>query len=139
MHTGDEMKGKFTSRTKWREKLERPAEREVCGMPEKMKKKHGEGTLLIPRPMDVDAAVRSIKKGELVTMSQLRERLAKQFGATTACPLCTGIFLRISAEAAEEDAAEGKKEVTPWWRVVDDDGSLKPKLPGGGKVAAKRL
>ena len=46
-------------------------------------------------------------------------------------PLVTGIFVRIAAEAAEEDAAAGKTEITPYWRVVKEDGSLNPKFPGG--------
>src|SRR5688572_16286629 len=132
-------KAKFTSRTSWRSKLEKPQERAVCPLPPKMREKLGDGTLLIPTPLDVDAAVREIPRGTLISMSRLRQTLAQSHGATTACPLCTGIFLRIAAEAAEEDLTSGKKTITPWWRVVDDNGALKPKLPGGGKLQAKRL
>src|SRR5438132_9121724 len=109
---------KFTSKTKWRTKLEKPQERAVVKLEGKMKERLGEGTLLIPTPLDVDGAIRKIGKGKLATTTVLRETLAKQYGATTACPLCTGIFTRIAAETAEEDRAGGAKTVTPYWRVL---------------------
>ena len=65
--------------------------------------------------------------------------LAEGHAADTACPLVTGIFVRIAAEAAEEDAAAGKTKITPYWRVVKDDGSLNPKFPGGVEAQAERL
>jgi alkylated DNA nucleotide flippase Atl1 len=37
-------------------------------------------------------------------------------------------FVRIAAEAAEQALREGKKRVTPYWRVVRDDGTLNEKL-----------
>jgi len=95
--------------------------------------------MLIPKPLDVDALVRRIHKGKLATVDQIRERLASDFGADLTCPLTTGIFLRIAAEAAEEDASRGESEITPYWRVVKGDGSLNEKLPGGLEAQAKRL
>lgn len=43
--------------------------------------------------------------------------------------MTTGIFLRIAAEAAEEDARAGATTITPYWRVLRDDGSIIEKLP----------
>jgi alkylated DNA nucleotide flippase Atl1 len=43
------------------------------------------------------------------------------------------------AEAAEEDLAEGKKNIAPYWRVVKDDGSLNEKFPGGTYLQSTRL
>ena len=108
-------------------------------VPEKMVKRLGKGTMLIPRPLDVDALMRKIKKGKLATQSLMREKLARDFGADVTCPITTGIFVRIAAEAAEEQWRAGKKRVTPYWRVVRDDGSLNPKLPGGAAAQAARL
>ena len=45
--------------------------------------------------------------------------------------LCTGIFVRISAEAAEEERRAGKKSVTPYWRVISSEGQMNPRFPGG--------
>jgi alkylated DNA nucleotide flippase Atl1 len=33
----------------------------------------------------------------------------------------------------------GKKRVTPYWRVIRDDGSLNEKFPGGVKAQSRRL
>lgn len=84
--------------------------------------------MLIPTPLLVDELVRKVSNGQLVTVSDLRRRLAEEFSVDVTCPLTTGIFLRI---AAEEDRANGRKRITPYWRVVKDDGSLNPKFPGG--------
>ena len=95
--------------------------------------------MLIPRPLDVDAFIRKVRRGRVVTMGELRKRLARDAGADTACPLCTGIFVRIAAGAAEEDRAAGKKRIIPYWRVVRNDGSMNPKLPGGIEAQTERL
>ncbi len=90
------------------------------------------GTLLIPRPLDVDALVRQIPEGKLVTDVQLRKRLARDSGADAACPLTTGIFLRTVAETTEEDARNGRLPVAPYWRVIKGDGSVNEKFPAKG-------
>jgi hypothetical protein len=123
------MKGRKT----WREKLETEQEPRVVDDP------RGRGRMLIPRPLDVDALMRKIEKGKLATVEQIRERLAKDSGADFSCPMTTGIFLRIAAEAAEEDLSRGEKQITPYWRVVKADGGLNEKFPGGVEAQAARL
>jgi hypothetical protein len=132
------MTSKFTSRTRWREKLEKEQEPKVVKIPPKMSR-FGRGTMLIPTPKLVDDLLRKVRKGRLVTVSEMRRRLAADFAADVTCPLTTGIFLRIAAEAAEEDRANGRKRITPYWRVVKDDGSLNPKFPGGVDNQARYL
>jgi len=124
------MKTKFTSRKSWRAKLEKPQEPKVVPVPPKMAR-FGEGSMLIPTPKLVDELIRRIPKGKLATVSELRRKLASDFSADVTCPLTTGIFVRIAAEAAEEDREQGRKRITPYWRVVRDDGTFNPKLPGG--------
>ncbi len=51
----------------------------------------------------------------------------------------TGIFAAIAARAAEEDAAEGKQDITPWWRTVKVGGALNEKYPGGVVAQAAHL
>jgi hypothetical protein len=132
------MTNKFSSRTRWREKLEKQQDHRVVKIPPKMSR-FGKGTMLIPTPQLVDALVRKVRKGKLVTLSELRRRLATDFATDVTCPLTTGIFLRIAAETAEEDRANGRKRITPYWRVVKDDGSLNPKFPGGVDNQARYL
>lgn len=53
--------------------------------------------------------------------------------------MVTGIFARIVAEAAEEDCLKNKKEITPWWRIIQNDGSLNKKYSGGTRAQAAYL
>ncbi len=53
--------------------------------------------------------------------------------------MTTGIFIRIVAEAAEEDLRRGKKRIAPYWRVIKSVGSLNPKYPGVVQAQAARL
>mgnify|MGYP006266749611 CR=1 FL=1 len=43
------------------------------------------------------------------------------------------------ARAAEEDAAEGKKDITPDWRTLKGKGELNEKYPGGAEGHRKLL
>ena len=133
------MEKNYRTRTSWREKLEKQQEPKLVSIPPKMQKNFGRGMMLIPRPLDVDALMRRARKGKLLTVRQIRERLATLHRADTTCPLCTGIFVRIAAETAEEDRRAGRKQITPYWRVVRDDGSLNEKFPGGVQAQAKKL
>lgn len=133
------MKSKFRPRGRWREKLEKQLEPRLVDVPPKMQKRFGKGKMLIPRPLDVDSLIQRVPKGRLVTISEIRNKLAKDFNADCTCPLTTGIFLRIVAETAEEDLVMGMKDITPYWRVVGDDGSLRERFPGGVKAQAQRL
>jgi hypothetical protein len=127
------------SRKSWQEKLDNPKLPKVVAIPLRMQKQYGKGTMVIPNPREVDSLIRTVRKGSLITMSQIRQELSHRHMADVACPLVTGIALRLSAEAAEEDAAAGKKRITPYWRVIGDDGSLYPRLPGGVKRQSERL
>jgi alkylated DNA nucleotide flippase Atl1 len=127
------------TRKSWREKLEGAHPAKVVAIPPKMQKQLGTGTMLIPRPLDVDAFLRKVPRGKVVTMTTMRERLARGAGADITCAMVAGMFVRIVAEAAAEDVRAGKSRVTPWWRVVRDDGSLFEKLPGGPVAQAEHL
>ena len=87
----------------------------------------------------MDQLLRRIPKGKLVTVGEIRKRLARDFAADVTCPLTTGIFVRIVAEVAEEDRLKGRQRVAPYWRVIKDDGSLNPKFPGGEQRQAQHL
>lgn len=135
------VKWKLAEGKTWRKKLEEdhPSHGKITEIPKRMKKRFGTGTMLIPRPRDVDAVMRKVRKGKLITQTKIRDALAKQSGADHACPLTTGIFLRIAAEAAEEDRQAGKKRITPYWRTIRDNGGLNEKFPGGVRAQASKL
>jgi hypothetical protein len=69
----------------WQEKL-----RDSKGLPMvepipiRMARTLGVGTLCIPAPLEVDAEMRSIPEGRLITFNQIRARLAHKHGATVA-------------------------------------------------------
>ncbi len=134
-------KWKLAKGKTWRQKLEQehPNHGKIVPVPPHMQKRFGTGTMLIPRPLDVDALMRKAKRGKLITQSQIRDMLAKASKADSACPLTTGLFTRIAAETAEEDLRAGKKRVTPYWRTIKDNGALNDKYPGGVKAQAAKL
>lgn len=133
------MKSKFTSKISWREKLEKVKEYKIVNIPPKMQNRFGKGKMLIPKPLDIDALIKKVKKGKLITMSEIRKKLEKDFEVNVACPITTGIFIRIISEASEEDFEKGKKKITPYWRVIRDDGSSIAKFPAGNLRHAERL
>src|SRR6516162_7125904 len=122
---------RFKTRKPWREKLERQQEAKIVDIPERMRPQLGKGRMVIPRPLDVDSLIRRVRPGKLVTVLRLREALARRSDVDVACPLTTGIFIRIAAETAEEERRAGKKTITPYWRVLSSEGRLNPKFPGG--------
>src|SRR5579884_926342 len=116
----------MNTRKTWREKMDNPNLPKLVDIPAKMQKRLGTGTMLVPHPREVEAFIRGVPEGRVVTTSTIRSALAAQHGADTTCPLTTGIFVWIAAEAAEESARAGAEDITPYWRVVKDDGSLNP-------------
>ena len=105
----------------------------------KLNKRWGTGTFVIPAPLEVDALMKQVPKGRVVTINELRAALAARHKVNFACPITTGIFSWIAAHAAAEAEAEGKKRITPYWRTLKTGGELNPKYPGGVESIAKRL
>lgn len=106
---------------------------------EKMSRRLGTGTVVIPAPLEVDALMRRVPEGKLVTVNGLREALAKKHNSTIGCPMTTGIFAWVAAHAAEEQRQNGVEDVTPYWRALKADGVLNPKYPGGVEGLKKLL
>jgi hypothetical protein len=91
--------------------------------------------MLIPTPKIVDRYIRQIPKGRQVDTETIRRDLAAEYHAEVTCPLTTGIFIRIAAEAAYEEYKNGKpvNKITPFWRVVGEKSSTAKKLTFGTK------
>jgi alkylated DNA nucleotide flippase Atl1 len=106
---------------------------------ERLKASWGTGTVVIPAPLEVDALMRQVPSGELTTINEIRKALAVKHGATIGCPITTGIFAWIAANAADEQALGGEKDITPYWRTLRSDGALNQKYPGGVQKQALRL
>ncbi len=127
-------------RKTWQEKLadskDLPKVVEITG---KMSKRWGTGTVVIPAPREVDEIMKAVPRGKVTTINQIREVLARKHGASIGCPITTGIFAWIAAHAAEEAAAEGKKDITPYWRTLKSKGELNEKFPGGVDAQSDHL
>ncbi|MGD8506046.1 MAG: MGMT family protein [Candidatus Bathyarchaeota archaeon] len=98
---------------------------------DKMSKRWGTGTVVIPAPMEVNEMMKSVPEGRLVTINEIRSALARKHNATIGCPITTGIFAWVAANAAEEQQQEGEKDITPYWRTLKTGGIINPKYPGG--------
>ena len=128
------------ARKTWAEKL-----RDNKGLPKvgaiegKMSTRWGTGTMVIPAPIEVKELMDKVPKGKLTSINELRAALAKKHGTNIACPITTGIFAWIAANAAEEAAASGAKSITPYWRTLKSGGELNPKYPGGIEALRARL
>jgi len=124
----------------WSEKLQ-----DSKGLPkvekitDKMSKRWGTGTVVIPAPMEVNEVMRRVPEGRLVTINDIRAFLAKKHGATIGCPITTGIFAWIAANAAEEEREKGEKSITPYWRTLKTGGVINEKYPGGVEAQKKLL
>jgi hypothetical protein len=129
-----------TKRRTWKEKLADSKDfPKVVEIDAGKSKRWGEGTFVIPAPLEVDSAMRTIRRGKLTTIDALRRALAKRHGATIACPITTGIFAWIAAHAADEAEAAGARRITPYWRTLKSDGEINPKYPGGVNALRGRL
>lgn len=96
-------------------------------------------TVVIPAPIEVNDIMKKVPKGKLITINQIREILAKRHCATIGCPITTGIFAWVSANAAEEIVKKGKKNSTPYWRTLKTGGEINLNYPGGVQAQKKHL
>ena len=130
----------MSKRKTWSEKL-----KDNKGLPkvekitDKMSKRWGTGTVAIPAPMEVDEIMKKVSKGKLTTINEIRAVLAKKHKATIGCPITTGIFAWVAANAAEERKRKDERETTPYWRTLKTGGVINEKYPGGVEGQKKLL
>jgi hypothetical protein len=98
------------------------------------------GLMLIATPQIIEDYLKEIPPGKTVKISTLRQDLALEHQAEYTCPLTTGIFLRIVAEANYEALAKGKtlEQIAPFWRVIDEKMPLSQKLSFGTDFIKER-
>ena len=130
----------MAKRRTWREKLADSKDFPKVGRIQgKMRDRWGTGTMVIPAPLEVDAIMRKVPRGKLITINEIRESLASKHKVSVCCPITTGIFAWIAAHAAEEAAAAGQRNITPYWRTLKSGGQLNEKYPGGIPRLKERL
>jgi alkylated DNA nucleotide flippase Atl1 len=127
-------------RKTWREKLADDKDLpKVVRLDAAAAKRWGGPTLAIAAPREIDDLMRTVPRGRVTTINNLRAAVAKKHRAAAGCPITTGIFSWIAANAAEEAAAAGEKEITPYWRTLKAGGELNPKYPGGVAAVRRKL
>ncbi|MBY0424094.1 MAG: hypothetical protein K2Q22_00525 [Cytophagales bacterium] len=97
--------------------------------------------MLIATPHLLDQYIRQIGPGKQIDNKTIRKDLALEHRADYTCPVTTGIFLRIVAEANYELLMQGKglEEITPFWRVIDPKSPLAKKLSFGPEFIKEQL
>lgn len=127
-------------RATWSEKLSDskglPVVKKLDG---KQSARWGSGTMVIPAPLEIDALMRQVPRGRVVTIQELRAAMAIRHGAAMCCPLTAGIFAWIAAHAGAEVAGKPERSANPWWRTLKTGGELNPKYPGGLALQARLL
>ena len=97
-------------------------------------------TMFIATPEIVDQYIRNIPEGTFTTLQQMRRDLAATHNAQYCCPVTSGIFLRIVAEAAYEAFCSGTplKNITPFWRMIAPTSPTAKKLSFGTALLLDR-
>ena len=97
--------------------------------------------MFIATPKLIDEYIQQIGIGKRIDIKTLRKDLAIEHNADYTCPVTTGIFLRIVAEANYEKLQNGKRveEITPFWRVIEPKSALAKKLTFGQEFLLQQI
>ena len=97
--------------------------------------------MFIATPKLIDQYIKEIRFGKRIDSKTLRKDLALEHNADYTCPVTTGIFLRIVAEANYEKWQQGEalEEITPFWRVIEPNSALAKKLTFGQDFLLKQI
>ena len=117
----------------WREKMYNGKQPKVVITNKKLADVPENETMVIVTPIVVDEYINNIEPGKHTSLQQMRKDLAATYNAHFCCPITSGIFLRIVAEAAYEQYLNGKtiNEITPFWRMIDRNSPCYKKLSFG--------
>jgi hypothetical protein len=97
--------------------------------------------MFIATPKIIDEYINEIGFGKRNDLKTLRKDLAIEHNADYTCPVTTGIFLRIVAEANYEKLQQGipLEEITPFWRVIEPNSALAKKLTFGQEFLIQQV
>ena len=97
--------------------------------------------MFIATPQLIDQYIKEIGFGKFIDSKTLRKDLALEHNADYTCPVTTGIFLRIVAEANHEKLQQGQslENITPFWRVIEPNSALAKKLSFGQEFLIQQI
>lgn len=125
----------------WLEKLTESKQPHIVKLEKAFAGIPANSNLLIPSPLLIDQYIQNIAHGKQSDSKTMRTDLALEFNADNTCPVTTGIFLRIVAEANYEKWQLGSKidEITPFWRIIAPNSPLAKKLTFGAKFLQEQI
>jgi alkylated DNA nucleotide flippase Atl1 len=91
----------------------------------------GAGKMLLPSPATVAAVIEKIPAHKLITTNLICQKLTQQFNVRGTCPVTTQKALQAVAHDPGNEVA--------YWRVIQADGGLIARFPGGAEAQAERL
>jgi alkylated DNA nucleotide flippase Atl1 len=91
----------------------------------------GGGKMLLPSPATVADLIQKIPEHKLITTGLLCKELAGQFKVRGTCPVTT--------QKALQAIAHDSSKNLPYWRVVNTNGGLIARFPGGAENQAALL
>lgn len=91
----------------------------------------GAGKMLLPSPATVRTLIKKIPEHKIITTGLLCKELAGQFKVRGTCPVTT--------QKALQAIAHDSSEKLPYWRVVNTNGGLIARFPGGAERQAALL
>lgn len=103
---------------------------------EKSIEKYGGNRMYFAPPIDYDKVMKSVPRGKVITVGEIREYFARKSGADFTEPITAGIFVSIAAWANFQRNGEDE---TPYWRTLKANGELNDKYPGGALAQKEKL
>ena len=109
-----------------------PQENQIVDIPRNREKFFGgPGKMLLPSPAALESVLIEILPHRLLTTGQLRQELTRKFGVQGTCPVTT--------QKALITLAHDPGKQVPYWRVINQNGGLISRFPGGVQDHATRL
>ncbi len=123
----------MVNKKSWLDKLYEKKEAKVKHIDFKFADIPEDSEMYIATPQIIDNYIKQIPEGKKVSVLSMRKDLAIENNAEYTCPVTTGIFLRIVAEANYEKYAQTNslKDITPFWRIIEPNSALVKKLTFG--------
>jgi hypothetical protein len=124
---------KKISELPWNEKFQHRNQHVIKHIDKKFSDIPENSDILIATPQIFDDYIRKIPSGKSVDLKKVRQDLAKKYKVDHTCPVTTGMFVRIVAEATYEKIQKGLpiEEATPFWRVISPQTPIAKKLSFG--------
>lgn len=97
--------------------------------------------MLIATPKIIEDYIRELPPGKICDIRTMRDDLAATHHADVTCPLTTGIFMRIVAEANHDKLMHGTPigSIAPFWRAIDPGSPLARKLTFGREFLIEQI